>query len=208
MIPEIIILVALGYLLGSVPAGLIAGYLWLRRDIRHLGSGKTGSTNVLRTAGKSAAVFVLLIDMAKGAVPGLIGMYVLDNPWAGAAGAAAAVTGHVWPIFAGFRGGRGVATTWGGIFGLAPLLSLVFLLIALLILIPSRIVSLMSVLGTPLSAAVVVGAWLMGAVPLPTALYAVFVVVLVEYQHLPNIKRLFAGTEPRIGQGGDRPATG
>jgi acyl phosphate:glycerol-3-phosphate acyltransferase len=208
VILEIAVLGVLGYLLGSVPSGLVAGYLWLRRDIRQVGSGKTGTTNVLRTAGRAAAAFVLIADIAKGAIPAAVGFYVLDNPWAGALGASAAVTGHVWPIFAGFRGGRGVATSYGGILGLTPLLSLVFPLIGAVILLPSRIVSLMSVVGTPLSAAVVVAAWLLGWEPFPTAAYALFAVGVVELQHIPNIKRLLAGTEPRLGQGGDRPATG
>ncbi len=205
---EVLPLLVFAYLLGSMPSGLVVAYLLLRRDIRQVGSGKTGTTNVLRTAGKPAAIGVLAADVAKGAIPGAIGLYLLDSHWAGAVASAVAVSGHIWPIFAGFRGGRGVATTFGGVLALAPLLSLAVLAIAALLLVPWRIVSLMSVIGTPLSACVLIAAWVIGWQPFPVAAYALFAVAIVEYQHIPNIKRLLAGTEPRLGQGGDRPATG
>lgn len=199
---------ALGYVLGSLPFGLIVGFLWLRRDIRDYGSGKTGTTNVLRTAGRIPAVLVLVADVAKGVVPGLVGRFVFDDDGVAAAGAGAAVVGHVWPVFAGFRGGRGVATTFGGILGLSPLLSLVFPVIAVAVVAPTRIVSLMSVVATPIAGAIVVVLALLDRQPAAFALYALFVVALIEYKHIPNIRRLLAGTEPRLGQGGDRPATG
>jgi len=199
---------ALGYLLGSLPFGLIVGFLWLRRDIREYGSGKTGTTNVLRTAGRIPAVLVLVADVAKGVVPGIVGRFVFDDDGVAALGAGAAVVGHIWPVFAGFRGGRGVATTFGGILGLSPLLSLVFPVIAVAVVAPTRIVSLMSVVATPIAGAIVVVLAVLDRQPVAFALYAVFVVMLIEYKHIPNIRRLLAGTEPRLGQGGDRPATG
>src|SRR5262249_27819414 len=113
--------ILVGYLMGSIPAGLLVGYLFVRRDIRRSGSGRTGTTNVLRTAGKRAAILVLGIDVLKGTVPALIGRFVFDDDGVGAAGAAAAIAGHIWPVFAGFRGGRGVATSFGGVLGLSPL---------------------------------------------------------------------------------------
>jgi glycerol-3-phosphate acyltransferase PlsY len=118
------------------------------------------------------------------------------------------VVGHVWPVFAGFRGGRGVATAFGGILGLSPLLALLFPVIGLALVVPTRYVSLMSVVGTPVSALVIVIAAVAGWEPVAYAAYAVFAVVMIEYTHIPNIRRLLAGTEPRIGQGGDRAATG
>jgi glycerol-3-phosphate acyltransferase PlsY len=199
---------AIGYLLGSIPFGLVVGYLWLGRDIRASGSGKTGTTNVLRTAGKIPAGLVMLADIAKGAVPALIGRFVFDDEWVAATGAGAAVVGHVWPVFAGFRGGRGVATAFGGILGLSPLLALVFPLIGLALIIPTRYVSLMSVVGTPLSALVILVAAAAGWTSPAYAVYAAFAVAMIEFTHIPNIRRLLAGTEPRIGRGGDRPATG
>ncbi len=208
MILEYATNIALGYLLGSLPWGLIIGYLWLGRDIRESGSGKTGTTNVLRTAGKIPAILVMVLDIAKGAVPALVGRLVFDSNEVGAAGAGAAVVGHIWPVFAGFRGGRGVASTYGGVLGLAPLLSLLFPLIGAVLVGATRYVSVMSVVGVPLCAAIIVGAAAGGWVDWSFAWYSLFATALVEYKHIPNIRRLLAGTEPRIGQGGDRPATG
>lgn len=200
--------VAIGYVVGSVPFGLVVGYLWLGKDIRTSGSGKTGTTNVLRTVGKVPAGLVMVLDIGKGAVPALIGRFVFDDPGVAAAGAGAAVVGHVWPVFAGFRGGRGVATAFGGILGLSPLLALLFPVIGLALVLPTRYVSLMSVVGTPVSALVIIVAAIAGWEPVPYALYAAFAVAMIEYTHVPNIRRLLAGTEPRFGQGGDRAATG
>ena len=208
MIPEYLINIALGYLLGSIPSGLLVGHLWLGRDIRHSGSGKTGTTNVLRTAGRLPAALVLIADVAKGVIPALAGRLIFDSDAVAAAGAAAALVGHVWPVFAGFRGGRGVATSLGGILGLAPLLALLFPLVGALIIIPTRIVSLMSIIGTPVSAAIVVVAAMTGRAPEAAAVYAVFATAVILYMHIPNMRRLLAGTEPRIGRGGNRAATG
>lgn len=200
--------IILGYLLGSVPFGLVVGYLWLHRDIRDSGSGKTGTTNVLRTAGKIPAAIVMVGDISKGAVPALIGRFVFDNDGAAAAGAAAAIVGHIWPVFAGFRGGRGVASAFGAVLGLTPLVALLFPVIGAALVIPTRYVSLMSVVGTPIAAGILVVGAFLGWQPAAFALYAVFATALIEYKHIPNIRRLLSGTEPRIGQGGSRPATG
>jgi glycerol-3-phosphate acyltransferase PlsY len=208
VIGQLIANVAIGYVLGSIPVGLVVGYVWLHRDIRASGSGKTGTTNVLRTAGKSAAALVLIMDVAKGVAPAVIGRFVFHDDWVAACGAGAAIVGHNWPIFAGFRGGRGVATAYGGVLGLTPLIALIFPVIALLLVVPTRYVSLMSVVGTPIAAAIVVAAAIAGWEPAAFAFFAVFATILIEYQHVPNIRRLLAGTEPRFGQGGDRPATG
>jgi len=199
---------ALGYLLGSLPWGLIVGHAWLGRDIRESGSGKTGTTNVLRTAGKVPAALVMLLDIAKGAGPALVGRFVFDSNEVAAVGAGAAVVGHVWPVFAGFRGGRGVASTFGGVLGLAPVVSIAFPLIGAALVGTTRYVSVMSVVGVPLCAAIIVGAAAGGWLDWSYAWYCIFATLLVEYKHLPNIRRLLSGTEPRIGQGGDRPATG
>jgi len=198
----------IGYLLGSVPFGLVVGYLWTGRDIRESGSGKTGTTNVLRTAGKLPAVLVMVGDISKGAGPALIGRFVFHSDVVAAFGASLALVGHVWPIFAGFRGGRGVASAYGGVLGLTPLLSLFFPLIGAVLIVPTRIVSLMSVVGVPLATICVIVAAARFGQPWAFAFYCVFATLLVEFKHIPNIRRLAAGTEPRFGQGGNRPATG
>lgn len=200
--------IAIGYLLGSIPFGLVVGYLFTGRDIRATGSGKTGTTNVLRNAGKVAAALVLLGDVSKGVVPALIGRYVFDDAGVAAAGAAAGILGHIFPVFASFRGGRGVAVAFGGVLGLTPLIALAFPVIAAAILIPTRYVSLMSVLGTPIAAAIVCLGVIFWDVAPAYAVYAIFAVLVIEYMHIPNIRRLLAGTEPRIGRGGGTPATG
>ncbi len=208
MIVAVLVCAVLGYLLGAIPWGLIAGFAFTGKDIRTLGSGKTGTTNVLRTAGKTAAALVLIADVAKGSAPALVGRLLFDEPVAAAVGAAAAVVGHVWPVFAGFRGGRGVATAFGGILGLSPLLALVFPVVAIIVVGTTRIVSLMSIVAAPIAAVIVVAAWAFGDVHGAYAIYAVAVVSLIEFMHIPNMRRLRAGTEPRFGRGGDRPATG
>lgn len=208
MIAEYAANVAIGYLAGAIPVGLLVGYLWLRKDVREFGSGKTGTTNVLRTAGKTAAVIVILGDAGKGALPALIGRLVFEDDGVAAAGAAAAIVGHIWPVFAGFRGGRGVATALGGAFGLTPVVALAFPLVAVALLLASGYVSFMSVVGTPLAAAIIAGLAAAGLQPAAYALYAGFAAAIVEFTHIPNIRRLLAGTEPKIGRGGDRRATG
>ncbi|MGE3076817.1 MAG: glycerol-3-phosphate 1-O-acyltransferase PlsY [Dehalococcoidia bacterium] len=205
---EYAVTIVLGYIMGSLPWGLIIGFIWLRRDIRESGSGKTGTTNVLRTAGKIPAALVMILDIAKGAVPALVGRYAFDSDGAAVAGACAAVVGHVWPVFAGFRGGRGVASTYGGVLGLAPLLSLGFPVIGALLVAGTRYVSVMSVVGVPLCAVLIAVAASLGWTQWEYVIFAAFATVLVEYKHIPNIQRLRAGTEPKIGQGGNRPATG
>ncbi len=198
----------IGYLLGSIPMGLVVGYIWLREDIRNRGSGKTGATNVLRTAGKLPGAIVVVADISKGTVPALIGRFVLDDEGAAAAGASAAIVGHIWPVFAGFRGGRGVAAACGGLLGLAPLYGLLALVIAAAVVLPTRFVSLMSVVTVPVTAATLVGLAVADKEPVSTAIFGIIATVLIEALHIPNIRRLLAGTEPRMGRGGNTPATG
>ncbi|MGE0569507.1 MAG: glycerol-3-phosphate 1-O-acyltransferase PlsY [Dehalococcoidia bacterium] len=205
---DYVVNIAAGYLLGSVPFGLVIGYIWLRRDIRKMGSGKTGTTNVLRTAGKLPAALVVIGDISKGTVPALLGRFLFDDAGVAAAGAAAAIGGHIWPVFAGFRGGRGVATAFGGVLGLTPLVALAFPVLAAIVLLSTRYVSLMSITVTPLAALIVLMGAIAGWQPWPYVVYVVIAVALIEYMHIPNMRRLIARTEPKIGRGGSSPATG
>ena len=208
MIGEYLGNAAIGYVLGSIPTGLVLGYLWLRTDIREAGSGKTGMTNVLRTAGPIPAVLGLVVDVAKGAAPVLIGRFLFDDYGVAMAGGGAAVLGHCWPVFAGFRGGRGVATALGTLLGVIPLLALAVLGAGVIALAITRIASVMSLTGGIAAVAITGGLALAGELEPVIAWYALAVIAFLYYMHLPNIRRLIAGTEPRLGQGGDKPASG
>ena len=205
---EIVFNSGFGYLLGSIPTGLVVGYIWLREDIRNRGSGKTGATNVLRTVGKLPAAIVVVADLSKGAVPALVGRFLLDDDGAAAAGASAAIVGHIWPVFAGFRGGRGVAAAAGGILGLSPFVGLVALVIAAAVIAPTRIVSLMCIVTVPVVAGILIVLASIDEIPASTAVFGVIATVLIEAVHIPNIRRLLAGTEPKMGSGGETPASG
>lgn len=200
--------VPLGYLLGSIPFGLVLGYLWTGRDIREFGSGKTGTTNVLRTAGRIPAALAVVGDISKGALPAVIGRFVFDDWGVAAAGSAVAVVGHIWPVFAGFRGGRGVATAFGGIVVLAPFAGLACLGVAAVILLATRYVSLMSIISTAGAGVLMVIGFVAGWTPPAALIFTLVAGGLIQYMHIPNMRRLLAGTEPRIGHGGDRRATG
>ena len=208
MIGEYLGNVAIGYLLGSIPTGLVLGYLWLRKDIRELGSGKTGTTNILRTAGPIPAALGLLVDVGKGAPPVVIGRFLFDDVGVAMAGAGAAVAGHVWPVFAGFRGGRGVATALGTLLGIVPLLGLAILGAGVIAVAITRMASVMSLVGGIAAVGVTGGLAIAGELDAVIAWYVLGVVAFLYYMHLPNIRRLIAGTEPRLGQGGDKPASG
>lgn len=191
-----------GYLLGSVPAGLIAGRLSRGVDVRDYGSGKTGFTNTLRTLGPIPAFLVVAFDIAKGAAPVIIGRAVSDDPWAAALGGVAAVVGHNWPVFAGFRGGRGVATSFGGFLAIAPVAALVAIGSGLAILAVTRYVSVMSMFGTALGLVAMVVWILNGWLEWEYLAFGIAVTAAVELNHLGNLRRVVQGTEPRLGQGG------
>ena len=138
VIAKFVTVVLIGYLFGSIPFGLLAVRLSGKGDIRKWGSGKIGTTNVLRTAGKKAAAAVALLDISKGMVPVVFAGLIVGEDYlvigdsgiwrlmhsAQAATALAAIAGHNWPVFIGFRGGRGVATFFGGLAALCPVAAL------------------------------------------------------------------------------------
>ena len=201
-------LTVLGYLLGSVQAGLIVSYVYRGVDVRNYGSGKTGFTNTLRTFGLGAAVIVVVSDVAKGVIPVLIGRFLLDDPWAAALGGLAAVAGHTWPLFAGFRGGRGVATAFGAFLAMAPPAALAVLIAAVGVLAVTRYVSLMSMTGVAAGLLVMVALVASGWLAPHYLVFGVLVTLFVEVNHLENLRRLLKGTEPKIGQGGAPRAPG
>jgi len=200
--------VAAGYLLGGIPFGLIVGRLAGVRDVREYGSGKTGFTNSLRTLGIKWALLVVVGDIAKGGAAVLIGRLLLDEPWAAALAGVAAVLGHIYPVYAGFRGGRGVSTAFGAFLAVSPPAALAVVTFSLVILYLFRYASLMSVVGVFVGFVVVIALVWVGDLAGPYAVFAVATMLAVEVSHRGNIRRLLAGTEPKLGQGGTRRAPG
>ncbi|WP_225206306.1 glycerol-3-phosphate 1-O-acyltransferase PlsY [Novosphingobium huizhouense] len=188
---------ALGYLCGSVPFGLILTRMTGAGDLRAIGSGNIGATNVLRTGRKGIAAATLLLDMGKG----IAAVAIARSLWPGSEALAAlgAVLGHCFPLWLGFRGGKGVATTMGVALALAWPIGLAYAVVWLGVLAATRISSLGG-----LSAACIapVAALLLGH--REAALVLAAIALLVVWLHRANIARLRAGTEPRIGKGGSR----
>jgi glycerol-3-phosphate acyltransferase PlsY len=191
---------AFGYLLGSVPFGLVLTRLAGTPDIRAIGSGNIGATNVLRTGRKGLAAATLIGDALKGTLAVLATRYAF-GPDAALAAAAGALLGHIFPIWLGFKGGKGVATYIGLLIGLAWPAAIAFGLIWLAVAALSRFSSLAGLIA---SAATPLVLWFMDA-NRTTALF-VFLTMLLWIMHRANIARLLAGTEPKISR--SAPAAG
>jgi glycerol-3-phosphate acyltransferase PlsY len=191
-----VLLAIAGYALGSIPTGLLVARWQRGVDIRQYGSGSIGMTNVLRAVGKGAAVLTLLGDLLKGLVPVLLACTWLISPWGIALVALATIIGHLYPMFAGFRGGKGVATALGASIPLLPVPLIAALIVWTACLAIRRQVSLGSLAA---ATALPIAAWLWGA-PAAYVIYALLAAALIWYRHQENIHRLLAGTEPRIGQ--------
>lgn len=183
----------LGYLLGSIPFGLLLTRAAGLGDIRSIGSGNIGATNVLRTGNKKLAAATLLLDAAKGAAAVLIARAWLGETAAMVAGFAAFL-GHIYPVWLGFKGGKGVATYLGILVALAWQLALLFAALWLAVAKVGKISSLAAIVAT---IAVPVAAWIWGERTLAITVTLMSIVVLVK--HRANIERLMAGEEPRIG---------
>jgi acyl phosphate:glycerol-3-phosphate acyltransferase len=191
-----VLLIAVGYGLGSIPTGLLIARWQKGVDIRQHGSGNIGMTNVLRAVGKGPAVLTLVGDLAKGLIPVLLARAWLTSPWAIGLVALAAVVGHLYPLFAGFHGGKGVATTLGVFIPLLPGPLLIAFVVWAACVAFRRQVSLGSLVA---AASLPMVALLWGA-PAAYILDALLAAALIWYRHRENIERLLAGTEPTIGQ--------
>ncbi len=197
-----------GYLLGSIPFGWLAGKWLAGVDLRELGSGSTGATNVLRQVGKGPALVVFLLDVLKGSAAVLLARILLQPLLASASGdwwvvgaGLAALAGHSWPIWLGGKGGKAVATGLGMLLGLVPAVGLACFGLFLATLALSRIVSLSSVvaaLSLPLLMLADFAAAGTGLRPAYLTL-AILTTLLVVWRHRANLSRLVAGTEPRLG---------
>ena len=194
------ITLCIGYLCGSLPTGYLAGKWLLNIDLRIIGSGSTGATNVLRHVGKKAALIVFLIDVGKGITPVLLAKVLnLDDFWQVAAGISS-LTGHIWPVWLKWKGGKAVATGLGIFLGLSWPVGLASLGIFLIIFSLSKIVSLASVIS---------------AISLPILMFFSFnnqeissaylsvsliSMAMVLWRHRTNISRLSKGIEPKVGK--------
>lgn len=185
---------AIGYLLGSIPFGLVITRLLGLGDLRQIGSGNIGATNVLRTGNKGAALATLLLDSGKGAAAVLLARSFAGDDAALLAGAAAFL-GHVFPIWLVFKGGKGVATFLGTLIALDWRLGLAVCAIWLIAAAISRISSLSALIAA--GAAPLIG-WMLDGPKI--AAVSVFMTALIFIRHRANIARLLAGTEPRIGR--------
>jgi len=189
--------VILSYLLGAVPFGLIFSKLFSDVDVRTIGSGNIGATNVLRAAGKKAAVLTLLADALKGLIPVLVVKMIFQNDAVTALSGAAAVLGHVFPIYLKFKGGKGVATGYGVVLAVAPWTGLVCLVVWGLAAFIWRYSSLSALISFACYPALT---FFQGSNPSkPYGLLSLFIFGMLYYRHRENIGRLLSGTEPRIG---------
>ena len=193
-----VIKVILSYLLGSIVGGLLVGRLRGGVDIRRLGSGNAGGTNALRTQGKAFAFWVMFIDIGKGwLATRVVAPFHASQPygWVAAACGIAVMLGHVYPLWYGFRGGKGVATLVGAALGLDPWLLPPMLATWLVAVVLFGFVGLASMLGAlALAVAGAVGAWEPRG---PLVTFGVLSAVLIAFTHRSNIARMRAGTEPR-----------
>lgn len=205
VIPGLVVTFVMAYLFGSIPFGLLLTRAAGLGDIRAIGSGNIGATNVLRTGNKGLAAATLLLDAGKGAVAILVARTLLNNPNIPIGGDAAlplylaaigAFAGHCFPVWLNFKGGKGVAVVIGSLLALSWPVALIFCAVWLLIALTRKMSSLAALTAAataPIFAYVVVDEWLAAAVSV--------LAVLLFYQHRSNIARLIAGTEPRIGSG-------
>ena len=213
MIAEFVAVIGIAYLIGSIPFGLIIGKLKGGVDIREHGSGKTGATNVMRTAGTKLGVLTIVLDVVKAGGAVMLAAVIIDSGsgsltiggvsiyWqhiAQVAAGLAAVAGHNWPVFAKFKGGRGITAYFGTLFVICPPAGIFGAQVVAIAALRSRQMSKGSILGA-------LAAWCL-MVPLTIAYnlspiylaYGLAVIALLVYQHQDNIKRLRQGTERRL----------
>lgn len=213
IIAKLVAVVVLGYLIGSIPFGVLVGKFTTGRDVRKYGSGKMGATNVLRTAGRKAAALVAILDLMKGVLSVVFAGLIIGNDYliignngfamllvGQVLAALAAVCGHNWPVFLKFKGGRGVATYFGGLVAICPVAALfggeVLIIGAGL----TRFASFGSIAGAVGAYTILVPLTIMNGFPYIYLLYALIGGVIIIVMHRDNISRLFKGKERKIGE--------
>jgi glycerol-3-phosphate acyltransferase PlsY len=194
----------MGYLLGSIPFGVIIGRRSAKVDVRQYGSGRMGATNVLRVAGKKAAALVTILDLSKGILAVVFAGLIFSEEYlmvsAQVLAALAAVAGHHWPVFLRFKGGRGVATFFGGLFFLCPWAALFGGAVLIIGVGLTRYVSLGSIAGALGTCAILVPLTIIKGFPIEYLVYTLIGATFIIVMHRDNIARLISGTERKIGE--------
>ncbi len=200
----------LAYVLGSIPVGLVVAWLKTGGDLRKTGSGKTGATNVMRSAGRKWGFLVLFLDGVKALVAVIVatllwplssmtvGPLAVDVPIVQSLAGVAAIIGHVRPVFAGFRGGRGVSSFFGTMCYLNTPVALIGIATLAIVALLSRFMSLGSIVGGLVTCGILIALYYWGNVPLAHVAYAVGVVGFIVFEHRDNIGRLMKGTERKL----------
>lgn len=193
---EIFIIIVLTYLFGSLPSGYLLVKLFGKKDIRKTGSGNIGATNVKRVLGWSGAIAVFLMDLLKGALPVYLASdYFGLNDWLVVLVGLVAVVGHLYPIFLGFRGGKGISTSAGAFLILSPLALACAFVVWLIIYITTKYSSLGSLLAAMTIMVLQVfnkGAW---DINLSITVFTIIIILIITYKHRTNIERLLRGQE-------------
>lgn len=213
MIAKLVAVVVIAYLLGSIPFGLIIGKLKSGVDVREHGSGKTGATNVMRTIGTKLGVLTLVLDVIKATVAVMLAALIIGSSsgvltigsvslnWqhiAQVLAGLAAIAGHTWPVFAKFKGGRGVTAYFGTLFAIFPPAGIFGAEVLAIAALRSRHMSLGSLLGALAACCLMIPLTILYNFPLIYLAYGLVVTALLVYQHQDNIKRLRQGTERRL----------
>lgn len=190
----------LSYLAGGIPFGWIAGKLVKGIDIRYHGSGRVGATNTLRTLGWQVSALVFAADLLKGLAPVLVVRQVLNDPFAEATVALAAMIGHCWSPYLGFYGGRGVTTSLGSVFAFHPLVAVAGFSITICTVAVTRLVSLGSLLGSISVVVALIFLVTNGSMNIEVLVFVLPALGVIFLQHRDNLGRLLKGSERRIGE--------
>lgn len=196
-----LVLVLVAYLLGSLPTGPVVAKRVKKVDIRKHGSGNTGAANVLRVAGPKAAAVVFTLDVLKGLIPVVLARSLLSSSLGHVLVGMAAIAGHTWSLFLGFKGGKGVLTSLGSLLALAPLAGVTSAATGAIITAKSRYSSLGSLTGTFVGAVTLCFLILTGRKSAAYLIHVLIPTALIVWTHRENIQRLLSGTENRLEQG-------
>jgi len=194
---KVVLIITICYLLGSVPFGYIVGKLFKKIDIREFGSGNIGATNALRILGPPLASFVVIGDIGKGIFSiYLVQYFNIDSSLILAIAGLAVICGHDWSLFLGFKGGKGIATTFGVVFALNPTISLLALIVGGVVVITTRYVSLASIFA-------IISIFIFTILfkqPYEYIIFSAIILVLGIFKHKDNIERLKSKKERKIGE--------